>query len=374
MKKIILLGSTGSIGRNTLKVVRHLSSDFQVAVLAARSNIDLLEEQIQEFHPEAVVIGDTDKALEFQKKNPQLKVLAGVDGLCEAAAWAGADIVVFAMTGTAALKPALMAIDRGKTLAIANKELLVSAGELIMQRAREKKVSLIPIDSEHSAIFQCLQGPGAVRRLIVTASGGPFRTYSVEQLSRITVAQALTHPNFRMGMKNTIDSSTLMNKGLEVIEAYHLFGVPSIDVIVHPQQLVHSMVEFQDGSVMAQISAPDMCLPIQYALTFPKRLPGLLEPFDFRRFHRMDFEEPDREKFPCLRLAEESLKQGKSYPCFLNAANEILVDRFLKEEIQWMEISHKLDKLISSHKPLDVLTLDSILAVDQEAREKARKC
>lgn len=375
MKKIALLGSTGSIGRSTLKVVRHLSKELQISVLAARSNLDLLEEQVKEFRPELVAVGDGQKAVEFQRRMPHVHVVAGIEGLCQASSFPGADIVLFSMTGISGLRPALAAIDHGKTIAIANKEILVCAGELIMRRAREKNVSVIPVDSEHSAIFQCLEkDKSSVRRLILTTSGGgPFRSFSMEQLASITVEQALAHPNFQMGTKNSIDSSTLMNKGLEIIEARHLFGVESIDVVVHPQQIIHSMVEYADGSILAQMSEPDMCLPIQYALTYPRRLQGIMAPFDFCKSRQLDFEEPDRKKFPCLRLAEEALKEGRSYPCFMNAANEVLVDSFVKGLFRWGEIASRLEKLMSSHMPFDVLTLDSILAADQEAREKARK-
>lgn len=375
MKKIALLGSTGSIGRSTLKVVRHLAHELKITVLAARSNLDLLQEQVKEFNPELVAIGDEQKAAEFRRRMPHIQVVHGIEGLCQAASLPVVDLTLFAMTGISALKPALAAIDQGKTIAIANKEILVCAGELIMRRAKEKNVSVLPVDSEHSAIFQCLEKDHrSVRRLILTTSGGgPFRSYSIEQLATITLEQALNHPNFRMGTKNTIDSSTLMNKGLEIIEARHLFGVEAIDVVVHPQQIIHSMVEYVDGSILAQMSEPDMCLPIQYALTYPRRLPGPMAPFDFQKSRQMEFEEPDRKKFPCLRLAEEALKAGRSYPCFMNAANEVLVDSFVKGSFRWGEIASRLEKLMSSHSPFDVLTLDSILAADREARDKAGK-
>jgi len=376
MKKIALLGSTGSIGRTTLNVVRHLPNEFQVVALAARSNIDLLEAQAKEFRPSIVAVSDLAKASELQKRLPDIYVAAGEEGLCEAAIYGGSDLVVLAMAGNNGLKPALLAIEAGKSIALANKEILVCAGELIMRRTKERNVRLLPVDSEHSALFQCLEGHDrkSVRRLILTASGGPFRTFSEETLGSITVEQALTHPNYRMGAKITIDSSTLMNKGLEMIEARWLFDTVEIDAVIHPQQVIHSMVEYCDGSLLAQMSQPDMALPIQYALTYPQRQKGLLPPFDFSKYSQLTFEEPDRKKFPCLRLAEESLRSARSYPAFLNASNEVLVNRFLAREIRWTEIASKLEKLMSSHQPVDVLTLESILAVDCEAREKARKC
>jgi 1-deoxy-D-xylulose-5-phosphate reductoisomerase len=378
MKRIALLGSTGSVGRAALDVVRHLSGKLQIVALAARSNLDLLEQQAREFHPMIVAVGDPDKAVEFQKRLPDLHVVAGEEGLCEAAAFDQADMTLLAMAGNGGLKPALCAIEAGKQIALANKEILVCAGELVMRRAREKGVKLIPVDSEHCAIFQSLQGNErkSVRRLILTASGGPFRSFSPEMLSSITVDQALFHPNWKMGPKITIDSSTLMNKGLELIEARYLFDCPgsSIDVVIHPQSVIHSMVEYCDGSMLAQMSEPDMALPIQFALTYPERHEGLLAPFDFFKYSQLTFEAPDRKKFPCLRLAEESLSLGRSYPAFLNAANEVLVDRFLKRQIRWIEIATKLEKLMSFHHAADVLTLDAIVAIDMEARELARKC
>ena len=377
MKNIALLGSTGSVGRNTLKVVRHLKNKLKIVALAARSNIDLLEEQIQEFQPTLVAVFDVEKANELKKRMPGIPILAGEEGLSAVATLESANLVMLAMSGNAGLRPAIQAISAGKEIGFVNKELLVSAGELIMKKAKEKNISILPVDSEHSAIFQCLEGQDrrAVCRLILTASGGPFRTLSSEQLASITVEAALHHPNYRMGAKLTIDSSTLMNKGLEKIEAHYLFGIPEkdIDIIIHPQSLIHSLVEFQDGSMIAQMSEPNMVLPIQYALTYPDRLPGLLPRFDFLKNCTMTFEPPDRKKFPCLLLAEEALKQGQSYPCALNAANEVLVERFLRGEHRWIDIGRKLEKLMSSHCPVNMLSLDQILAVDQQIREQAKK-
>ena len=377
MKKIALLGCTGSIGCSTLKVVRHLKNKLQIVSLAARSNIDLLEKQVREFQPSLVAIHDVMKANEFKKRMPGIPVLSGDEGLSAAATIDSADLTMLAMSGNLGLRPAIQAILAGKEIGFVNKELLVSAGELIMRLAKEKNVSILPVDSEHSAIFQCLDGedPQSVRRLILTASGGPFRNLDINQMKEITVQAALCHPTYSMGSKLTIDSSTLMNKGLEKIEAHHLFNIPekNIDIVVHPQSLIHSMVEFRDGSILAQMSEPDMVLPIQYALTYPERIPGILAPFDFLKNRSFFFEAPDRKKFPCLFLAEEALRQGKSYPCVLNAANEVLVERFLRGELRWVDIAIKLEKLMSLHSPVDMLNLDTILAVDREIRKMAKK-
>ena len=378
MKNIALLGSTGSIGRSSLKVVRHLKDELRIVALAAKSNLDLLEEQVREFAPKLIAVGDPGRALEFQRRVPHIPVLAGEEGLIAAASFCEADFALMAMSGMAGLKPAAAAIRAGKTIGIANKELLVSAGELIVSLARQHRVKLLPIDSEHSALFQCLEGndPSAVRRLIITASGGPFRTTPLNRLSTVTVEEALAHPNWRMGAKITIDSSTLMNKGLELIEARWLFDLPpsKIDVVVHPQSIVHSMVEYCDGSILAQMGEHDMVMPIQYALTYPKRRPGMAQPFDFLEHSMLTFEPLDRKKFLCFKLAEEALAAGKSYPCAMNAANEVLVERFLKGSLRWSEIGAKLEKLMSSHAAVDVLTLETVQAIDGQEREKARIC
>ncbi len=375
MKKIALLGSTGSIGRSTLKVVRHLKDEIGVAALAARSNLDLLEAQVREFQPALVAIGDPLKAAEFRKRMPHVEVVEGQEGLCAAAAFSEADFTMLAMSGIAGLAPALAAISAGKQIGLANKEILVCAGELISRLAEERGVKLLPVDSEHSALFQCLEGNSSreIRRMILTASGGPFRTLPLKQLQTVTIEEALAHPNWRMGPKVTIDSSTLMNKGLELIEARWLFNLPAekFEVVVHPQSIIHSCIEYCDGSILAQMGEPDMVLPIQYALTWPNRRPGLLPPFDFMKNGQLTFEQPDRKKFICLRLAEESLKAGRSYSCALNAANEVLVDRFLNGELGWLDIGIKLEKLMSSHSASDMLTLDSVLAIDGETRIKA---
>ena len=372
-----MLGSTGSIGKSTLQVVRHLSTDFAISALAAHSNIDLIEAQAKEFNPSLIAIYDETKALELKRRLPGFRIEAGMEGLIAASTLAEVDFTMLAMSGTAGLEPALAAIEAGKQIGLANKEILVAAGELVSRRAREKGVTLLPVDSEHSALFQCLRGEkrADVRRLILTASGGAFLNWSEEALKRVTLEEALAHPNWKMGPKVTIDSSTLMNKGLEMIEARWLFDIEParIDVVVHPQSVIHSLVEYVDGSMLAQMCEPDMILPIQYALTYPERRPGLLAPFDFNRFSTLTFSPPDKKKFTCLQLAIDALTEGKSYPCFLNGANEVLVERFIRKEISWTDIGTKLEKLMSSHTPSNVLTLDSILSVDRHAREIAKQ-
>lgn len=373
-KKLIILGSTGSIGKSTLDVVRYHAPFFRVKVLAAHSNIVLLEEQAREFHPEMIAVYDKEKARELSKKLPYIKVVGGIEGLEEAASFADADICVSAMSGSIGIKPTLSAIKAAHTIALANKEVLVAAGDLIMSTAREKGVNILPIDSEQSAIFQCLEGRKIeeVDRLIITASGGPFFNRK-EDLATVTLEEALKHPTWKMGSKITIDSSTLMNKGLEVIEAHWLFNVPldKIDVIVHPQSIIHSFVEFVDGSLLAQIAENQMIVPIQYTLSYPNRMKRMVKAFDFKAFSTLQFYEPDRERFSCLRLAYEAAKLGGSLPCFMNAANEVLVERFLKGHISWMDIAKKLESLMQLHDIQRDLKIDTIMSVDQEAREEA---
>ncbi|MBI2742906.1 MAG: 1-deoxy-D-xylulose-5-phosphate reductoisomerase [Chlamydiales bacterium] len=376
-KRIAVLGSTGSIGKNTLKVVRHLFPKVQIRALAAKSQIDLLQEQAQEFYPELIAVYDKDKALELQRRLPYIRVVGGMEGLLEAASLNSVDLVVSAITGTLGIQPTVQAINCGKDVALANKEALVSAGEYIMELVRKKGVQLIPIDSEHSALFQCLRKEKRehVRRVIVTASGGPFLHTKPEELAKMGAEQALAHPTWRMGPKNSIDSSTLMNKGFEVIEAHFLFGIPvdKIDVVIHPQSTIHSMIEMIDGSMLAQLSETDMALPIQYALTYPERLEGFLRPFDFSKAFSLQFFPPDHTKFPCLQLGYEAIRQGGSMPCYLNAANEILVSRFLQGAFGWQEIGHKLEQLLSSHQVESSPSLETILEIDELAKEQALK-
>jgi len=374
-KRIAVLGSTGSIGKSTLQIARHLNEELEIVALAAKSNVDLLEAQAREFSPKLLALYDPDAALLLQKRLPHIPVLAGMDGLKAVASFSGADFTMLAMTGSAGLRPAIAAIEAGKQIGLANKEALVCAGELISSLARKKGVELLPVDSEHCALFQCLRGEKReqVRRLILTASGGPFRNRS--ELGSVTLEDAMAHPNYKMGPKVTIDSSTLMNKGLEMIEARWLYDIDParVEALIHPEQRIHSCVEFIDGSILAQMSEPDMLLPIQYALTYPERKQGLMPPYDFLKNGTLTFFPPNKEKFLCLQLAIDAMKAGKSYPCFLNAANEVLVERFLQKKIGWTEIGIKLEKLISSHEAQNLLNLEAILEIDASAREQASR-
>lgn len=375
MKKIAIIGSTGSIGTSTCQVARHLKNQLQVVALAAHSNIDLLEKQAIEFQPQLIAVYDEAKAHELSKRLPHFEVVSGMDGVVAVATHPDVEFVVSAMTGTQGLKPTLAAIHAGKNVGLANKEALVSGGKLVMDAVKKNNVQLLPIDSEHSAIFQCLRGenPKAVRRLILTASGGPFREYTFDQLKSVTLEQALRHPTWTMGAKVTIDSSTLMNKGLEVIEAHWLFNIPheKIDVVVHPQSIIHSMVEYEDLSIIAQMGEPSMITPIQYALTYPDRLPGIPKPFDFTRNNTLTFFPPDLDRFRCLKLAYQALKEGDTCPGYMNAANEVLVGRYLRKEIGWMEISHKLQSLMDKHHKKKIESIDDVFAADRLAREQA---
>ena len=375
MYRVAILGSTGSIGTQALRVLKHLGEPYRVVALAARSQEDLLTAQIEEFSPNLVAVYDHQKASRLQQKFPKKQIVAGMEGLETVASYSDADIIVMAITGSIALKPTIAALRAKKRIALANKEVLVCGGELIAALQKQGGCEIIPVDSEHSALFQCLQAGklSEVRRLILTASGGPFRNYSSEQLANVTAVQALAHPTWMMGPKVTIDCSTLMNKGLEVIEARWLFDlpVPKIDVVLHPQSIIHSMVEYVDGSMMAQMSKPTMELPIQYAITYPNRRQGALPPFDFIQNSELQFLRPDLERFKCLQLAFDAARLEQSYPCYLNAANEVLVHRFLAKEIPWKEIAGKLEKLLSRHQGEKVESLDNILAVDAVARREA---
>lgn len=375
MKRIAILGSTGSIGKSTLAVARHLKDSIAVTALAAKSNIALLEEQAREFQPQFVCVYEKALAKELQSRLPHIPVVAGLEGLISTATHSDVDLVLSGMVGTIGLIPTISAICAGKDIALANKEVLVSGGEFVTSLARKHHVALLPVDSEHSAIFQCLQGenPKTIRRIILTASGGPFRNYNEEQLQQITVEKALGHPTWKMGPKITVDSSTLMNKGLEVIEAHWLFHLPleQIEVVIHPQSLIHSMVEFTDGAILAQLSEPDMISPIQYALTYPNRLPGMMPPFDFLKERTLQFYKPDRQKFRCLQLAYDAIKYGGSLPCYMNAANEVLVMRFLQKQVAWSDIAVKLEKLMSQHDSKPLSSLEDILAIDELARIEA---
>jgi 1-deoxy-D-xylulose-5-phosphate reductoisomerase len=373
-KHIAVLGSTGSIGRSTLEVVRNLRDRFQITYLTAKGNVDLLREQIALFRPRGVVVLDERNASVLRSDlRGVVEVLSGMEGLMEVVTRSDVDIVLSSLVGFAGLQPTLCAIDAGKDIALANKETLVVGGEIIMRRVREKKVRLLPVDSEHSAILQCLQGedPGSIARLLLTASGGPFLHLDRSRFGAITKAQALNHPTWRMGNKITIDSATLMNKGLEVIEAYWLFGVgkEQIEVVIHPQSIIHSMVEFVDGSIKAQLGIPDMKIPIRYALTYPERPPGAYPRVDFGTLREMTFFPPDVDRFRCLALAYRALGTGGTAPAVLNAANEVAVDLFLDERLPFTEIPRLIEEALAAHTPVYDVTLEDLIRADRETRD-----
>ena len=375
MKKIAILGSTGSIGTQTLEVVRE-NGDLEVLGLAAGNNIKLLEEQIREFHPKVAAVWSEEKAKELRDniKDLEVKVVSGMDGLIEVATINESEILVTAIVGMIGIRPTIEAIKAGKDIALANKETLVTAGHIIMPLAKEYDVAILPVDSEHSAIFQSLQGNsrGALHKILLTASGGPFRGRTKEQLENIQVEDALKHPNWEMGRKITIDSSTLVNKGLEVIEAKWLFDVEidQIEVVVHPQSIIHSMVEYVDGAIIAELGTPDMKLPIQYALYYPERkyLPG--ERVDFAKLAQMTFEKPDMETFYGLKLAIEAGKAGGSLPTVFNAANELGVSKFLNRQIKYLEIPEIIETCMRNHKNILCPTVEEILQTEQEVYEQ----
>lgn len=375
IKRIAILGSTGSIGESTLKVARHLKDRISVQALAAKSNIDLLETQAKEFKPQCVAVYEESQAKILRKRLPHMPILSGIEGLKAAASLTDVDFVVAAISGTMGLIPTVAAIEAGKNIGLANKEALVSGGALVMALAKKHQVQILPIDSEHSALFQCLHGQAkdSVKRLILTASGGPFRSYTKEQLQQVTLEQALRHPTWAMGAKVTIDCSTLMNKGLEVIEAHWLFDMPleKISVVIHPQSIIHSMVEYVDNSIIAQLGESLMTTPIQYALTYPERLPGLLNQFDFTKHNQLQFFEPDMDKFRCLRLAYDSIKAGGTLASYMNAANEVLVQSFMEKRLAWHQIGTSLEALMQKHTIKPIHSLDDILEADSLARREA---
>lgn len=374
MKKIAIIGSTGSIGTQTLEVVR-ANNDLQVVALAAGSNVELLEQQVREFQPVYACIASEEKAKELKEKlsDCNVKVLSGMDGLLEIAAMEESEILVTAIMGMIGIRPTIAAIEAGKDIALANKETLVTAGHIIMPLAKKHNVRILPVDSEHSAIFQCLHGEKKeqVSKLLITASGGPFRGRKKEELANIQVEDALKHPNWTMGRKITIDSSTLVNKGLEVMEAKWLFDVSleDIEVVVHPQSVIHSMVEFKDGAIIAQLGTPDMKLPIQYALYYPDRKFLAGERLDFAKLQNMTFEAPDMENFQGLALALEASKKGGSMPTVFNAANELAVAKFLDRKIKYLEIVEIIEECMRNHKIIENPTVEEILQVEQAVYE-----
>lgn len=375
-KNIALLGSTGSIGENSLDVISRYPEHFRALYLTAGHNTKKLAEQARRFRPRAVVIADQTRYPALKKELADIcRVEAGMEGILKIVADPEVDVVLNALVGAVGMQPTFHAIQAGKNIALANKETLVMAGKLIMAAARQKNVQLLPIDSEHSAIWQCLAGedPASVSRLIITASGGPFRNWPKEKLANATVEEALLHPNWQMGAKITIDSATLMNKGLEVIEAYWLYRVPleRIEVVVHPQSVIHSMVEFTDGSVKAQLGVPDMRIPIQYALSYPRRLPLPVEHLSFQKVKSLTFEAPDFDKFPCLRIAFDAIRRGGTAPAAMNVANEVAVQRFLKGEIRFTDIPEIVNQTVQAHPFRAEYTLSDLLALEKWAREFA---
>ena len=381
MKKISILGSTGSIGVQTLEVCRNLK-DIKVEAITANSSIDKIEKQIKEFKPKLVSIMDNDKAEELKERLSKtvygnIKVMSGMDGLVEAATMDSADTVVVSVVGNIGIKPTYEAIECKKEIALATKEVMVSGGNLIIGKLKEKGVRILPIDSEHSAIFQSLQGNSMnkIRRIILTASGGPFRGRKKAELINVTAAQALKHPNWSMGAKITIDSASMMNKGLEVIEAKWLFDVDvdQIQVVVHPQSILHSAVEYEDGAVIGQMGVPDMKVPISYALTYPNRVENGFEKLDITKVGTLTFEEPDTETFECLSLAYKAIKAGGTMPAVLNAANEIAVAAFLKGSIGFMDIPRIIKNTMENHKVIHNYNIDELLAADSWGRSYAAK-
>ena len=376
MKRISILGSTGSIGKQTLDVVRQHKDKFEVVAISANSSVDLLLEQIKEFKPKYVAVYDELSAIKLKSMIPSdinIEVLSGMEGLKTISSLDEIDVLLTAIVGMIGLVPTLEAIRNGKDIALANKETLVCAGNLVMNEAKKYGVSILPVDSEHSAIFQSLNGEKnkEIEKIILTASGGPFRGKKKEDLLNVTKNQALKHPNWSMGRKISIDSSTLMNKGLEVIEAKWLFDVEhnQIDVVVHPQSIIHSMVQFIDSSVIAQLGCPDMRLPIQYALSYSDRIECDFERLNLAKIATLTFEEPDMDTFPCLKLAYDTLKMGGTYSAVLNSANEVLVNEFLEDKIGFYDIPYYIEKTLEAHNSISEPTVEDILEIDRWTRE-----
>ena len=374
MKSLSILGSTGSVGTQTLDIVRQHPSAYRIIALTTQTRIELLKKQIDEFHPSVVVVVDKVKAQELQSY-VSIPVCAGSEGLNAVARLSEADIVVNALVGAVGILPTHYAIQNKKIVALANKETLVAAGAVIMQEAARQEVAIFPLDSEHNALFQCLKGEQQkdVARMILTCSGGPFRTYAKEQLKTVTVQDALKHPTWNMGSKITIDSATLMNKGFEVIEAHWLFGIgyDIIEVVVHPQSIIHSLVEFVDHSVLAQLSVPDMRLPIQYALTYPNRYPTNIPSLNLSEIGNLEFSQPDYARFPCLQYAYDAGKQGGTMPAVLNAANEVAVWAFLNNKIQFIDIPRIILTMLEKHKNNMHPSIEDIIEVDKITKEQA---
>jgi len=380
MKNITILGSTGSIGLNSLEVIESNPEKYRVLTLAAGRNIELLLKQIERFHPVAVAISDQELANTIRdrlKEDLKTEIYWGTEGFVHLATFKEVDTVISAMTGAAGLIPTYEAILAGKSVALANKETMVMAGPLVMDQAKKKGISILPIDSEHSAILQSLQGHPRedLRRVILTASGGPFRDLSIEEMRTVTPAQTLKHPTWNMGQKISIDSATLMNKGLEAIEAKWLFDLrmDQISILIHPQSIIHSMVEYRDGSIVAQLGTPNMITPISYALSYPRHIETSLPPLQLDDIGTLSFEKPDIEKFRCLHLALKAAEMGGSMPAVLNGSNEIAVDSFLKGKIGFLEISVLIEKTMEAHKPFPIHIIEDVIEADAWARNYARK-
>ena len=374
-KQIAILGSTGSIGTQALKVIEEHPDLYEAYALTANNQVELLAEQARKFMPAAVVIANEAKYLQLKEMLADLpiQVYAGADALCEIVEAKPIDVVLASMVGYAGLRPTMNAIRAGKAIALANKETLVVAGELINALAQQYKTPILPVDSEHSAIFQCLEPNNALEKVILTASGGPFRKFTMEQLQHVTKEQALKHPNWEMGAKITIDSATMMNKGFEVIEAKWLFGVrpDQIEVVVHPQSVIHSMVQYEDGAVKAQLGMPDMRLPIQYAFSYPQRIKSSFDRLDFSKMTELTFEQPDTNRFRCLALAYEALHQGGNMACIVNAANEVVVSAFLKDRISFLRMSEVIEASMAKVPFIQTPTYEDYVATDAEARRIA---
>ena len=374
-KQIAILGSTGSIGTQALQVIEEHPELYEAYVLTANNQVELLAEQARKFMPAAVVIANEDKYLQLKELLADLpiQVYAGAVALCEVVEAKPIDVVLASMVGYAGLRPTMNAIKAGKAIALANKETLVVAGELINELALQYHTPILPVDSEHSAIFQCLEANNPLEKVILTASGGPFRTFSMEQLKYVTKAQALKHPNWDMGAKITIDSATMMNKGFEVIEAKWLFGVrpDQIEVVVHPQSIIHSMVQYEDGAVKAQLGMPDMRLPIQYAFSYPQRIKSSFDRLDFSQMKELTFEQPDTDRFRCLALAYEALNRGGNMACIVNAANEVVVSAFLQERIPFLQMSEIIEQAMDKVCFIKAPTYEDYVATDAEARRVA---
>ena len=374
-KQIAILGSTGSIGTQALQVIEEHPELYEAYALTANNQVELLAQQARKFMPAAVVIANEAKYLQLKEMLADLpiQVYAGADALCEIVEAKPIDVVLASMVGYAGLRPTMNAIKAGKAIALANKETLVVAGELINALAQQYHTPILPVDSEHSAIFQCLEPNNVLEKVILTASGGPFRTFTMEQLQHVTKEQALKHPNWDMGAKITIDSATMMNKGFEVIEAKWLFGVrpDQIEVVVHPQSVIHSMVQYEDGAVKAQLGVPDMRLPIQYAFSYPQRIKASFDRLDFSTMKELTFEQPDTNRFRCLALAYEALNRGGNMACIVNAANEVVVSAFLKDKISFLRMSEVIEQTMAKVPFIQIPTYEDYVATDAEARRMA---